>query len=84
MPNDFPVFERITDSRCCLTLRHDLHDMLMMALLTVLSGGEPCLAGLRLARLLPQNGAVQKRWPCNKVFKLLTGEFQNSFTQDKK
>ena len=43
MPNDFPVVERITDSRCCLTLRHDLHDMLMMALLTVLSGGEPCL-----------------------------------------
>ena len=42
MPNDSPVYKGITDPRCRLAPRHDLHDMLMMALLTVLSGGDTC------------------------------------------
>ncbi len=42
MPNDSHVFEGITDPRRRNATRHGLHDMLMMALLTVLSGGETC------------------------------------------
>ena len=42
MPNYSHVFEGITDPRRRNTIRHDLHEMLMIALLTVLSGGETC------------------------------------------
>ena len=42
MPNYSHAFEGITDPRRRNATRHDLHDMLMMALLTVLSGGETC------------------------------------------
>ena len=42
MPNYSHVFEGITDPRRRNATRHDLHDMLMMDLLTVLSGGETC------------------------------------------
>ena len=42
MPNYSHVFEGITDPRCRNATRHDLHDMLMMALLTVLTGAETC------------------------------------------
>ncbi len=42
MPNYSHVFEGMTDPRRRNATRHDLHDMLMMALLTVLSGGETC------------------------------------------
>ncbi len=42
MPNDSHVFEGMTDPRRSNATRHDLHDMLMMNLLTVLSGGETC------------------------------------------
>ncbi len=40
MPNYSHVFEGITDPRCRNATRHDLHEMLMMALLTVLTGAE--------------------------------------------
>ena len=42
MPNYSHVFEGITDPRRRNATRHDLHEMLMIALLTVLSGGETC------------------------------------------
>ncbi len=36
------VFNGITDPRLSNATRHDLHEMLMIALLTVMSGGETC------------------------------------------
>ncbi len=42
MSNDSHVFKGITDPRSRNATRHDLHEMLMMDLLTVLSGGETC------------------------------------------
>ena len=42
MPNDSHVFEGMTDPRHRHAPRHDLDDMLMIAPLTVLSGGETC------------------------------------------
>ena len=42
MQNFSHVFEGITDPRHSNATRHDLHEMLMIALLTVLSGGETC------------------------------------------
>ena len=42
MQNFSHAFEGITDPRSRNATRHDLHEMLMIALLTVLSGGETC------------------------------------------
>ncbi len=42
MLNDSHVFEGMADPRRRRGPRHDLHEMLMIALLTVLSGGETC------------------------------------------
>ncbi len=42
MPNYSHVFEGITDPRRSNATHYDLHEMLMMNLLTVLSGGETC------------------------------------------
>ncbi len=36
------IFNGITDPRLSNAARHDLHEMLMTALLTVMSGGETC------------------------------------------
>ncbi len=42
MPNYSHAFEGITDPRRRNATSYDLHEMLMIALLTVLSGGEAC------------------------------------------
>ncbi len=40
MPNYSPIFEGMSDPRHSNATRHNLHEMLMIALLSVISGGE--------------------------------------------
>ncbi len=42
------IVNGITDPRRSNAMRHDLHEMLMIALLTVISGGETCTGHSRI------------------------------------
>ncbi len=45
------IFNGITDPRRSNAVRHDLHEMLMIALLTVISGGETCTDTVEYAEI---------------------------------
>ncbi len=47
----FHIFNGITDPRRSNAMRHDLHEMLMTALLTVMSGGETCADTVEYAEI---------------------------------